>query len=334
MKVAVIGVGHLGKIHARIYKQIPGVELIAVADIDPAKAKTAAESFSTKPIQNYQELLGKVDAVSIASITEAHYSIAKDFLQSGTHVLVEKPLTKNVDQARELVEIAQKKNLKLQVGHSERFNPIVIELFKKNYTPLYIEAQRCSPYRFRSGDIGVVLDLMVHDIDIICALAKSKVKKIEAIGSCVIGPKEDIANARILFESGCVANISASRVAFTACRTAKIFTADSYVELDYAKSEGKVYTMPSTWKNVNLQAGIPQEFTGMNFEEIFYSKILQTENIAIVKNEPLAMEIQSFLASIRDNTTPVVSGEQGMEVVSVAQEIMSQIQKHQSQYCR
>ena len=325
MRIAVIGVGHLGKIHARIYKQIPNVNLVAVADIDPLKAKTVADSFSTKAVQNYQDILGEVDAVSIASITDAHFSIAKEFLERGVHVLVEKPLTKDIQQARELVEIAQKKNLKLQVGHSERFNPVTVALFQKNIQPLYIEAQRFSPFRFRSGDVGVVLDLMVHDIDIVCALAKSKVKKIEAIGKPIIGPKEDIVNARILFESGCIANLSASRVALTPARTAKIFCKDSYLEIDYAKSEGKVYKIPASYKNLNLQAGIPQEFTGMNFEEMFYSKILQIENIEVIKNEPLAMEIQSFLKCIENNTTPIVSGEQGLEVVSIAQEILEKI---------
>lgn len=326
MKIAVIGVGHLGKIHARVYKQIPSVNLIAVVDIDPVKSKAVAESFSTQALQNYKDLIGQVDAVSVATITDMHYAIAKDFLEAGIHVLVEKPLTKNVEQAKELVEIARKKNVKLQVGHSERFNPIVVELFKRNYNPLYIEAQRFSPFRFRSGDVGVVLDLMVHDIDIVCALAKSKIKKIDAVGKPVIGVHEDIANARILFESGCVANISASRIAMTPSRTAKIFTKDSYMELDYAKSEGKVYRLPDP--KPNLQPGIPPEFAGLTFEEIFYSKTLQIENMPITKNEPLAMEIQSFLNSIQENTVPVVSGEQGLEVVQVAQKILDELRSH------
>lgn len=328
MKVAVIGAGHLGKIHARVYRQIPEVELVAVVDVDANRAKAVAES--AKALTDYHELLGHVDAVSVASITDTHFAITRDFLEAGTHVLVEKPITRSPEEALHLVEIAHRKNLKLQVGHSERFNPIVVELFKTPWQPLYIEAKRMSPFRFRSGDVGVVLDLMVHDIDIVCALVQKKVQKVEAIGMHVIGKHEDMANARLTFEGGCVANITASRVAFTPSRSAKIFTTDAYMEIDYAKSEGKLYRkpLPTVWDNLNLQAGLPAEFAGMTFEDIFYGKLVKEETMPIVKQEPLYAEIQSFLGAIRQNTRPIVSGEDGYEVVRIAKLITDDIQKN------
>ena len=192
MKVAVIGVGHLGKEHARIYHQLPDAELVAVVDTNEDQAKSIARNYNVKALTDYRSILGEVEAVSVASPTSTHFEIARDFLESGAHVLIEKPMTTRLDHAEALVKIAQEKKMKLQIGHIERFNPAVMEIVKRDLQPVYIESLRLSPFRFRSGDIGVVLDLMIHDIDIIRMLVKSPVERVDAVGINLLGSNEDM----------------------------------------------------------------------------------------------------------------------------------------------
>jgi predicted dehydrogenase len=218
LKAAVIGVGHLGKEHARIYAQMKNVQLVAVVDTNEVQVNTIAKRWDTRGLTDYHSLLGEVEAVSIVSPTSTHFEIARDFLQARTHVLLEKPMTNSLETAQKLVQIAQEMKCKLQVGHIERFNPALIEILKRNIRPVYIEAMRIGPFRFRSGDIGVVLDLMIHDIDILNLLTKSTVEKVDAVGINLLGNYEDIANARITFSCGCVANVTASRAALKALR--------------------------------------------------------------------------------------------------------------------
>ncbi len=326
MRIAVIGVGHLGKIHARIYKELPNVELVAVVDSREAEAKTVAEKLTTQAMSDYHDLLGKVDAVSIATPTVSHFAIAWDFLQAGAHVLLEKPMTPSVREAAALVELAAQKNLKIQVGHSERCNPIVVALNQRKLTPLFIDAQRWSPYRFRSGDIGAVLDLMIHDIDLVQAWIPSPLLSVEAIGMPVIGPLEDIAYAYLTYQGGS-ASLMASRIARTPNRKLRLFTKDAYVEIDCGSSQGKVYKIRPEFDlmAMNLQKGVPPAFAGINFEEMFYDKMVQAEDLVIVKEEPLKKELAGFVDCIVHNTEPIVSGAVAFRTIQTAELILQKI---------
>ncbi|HPY75754.1 MAG: Gfo/Idh/MocA family oxidoreductase [Planctomycetes bacterium] len=329
MKVAVVGVGHLGKIHARIYHQLPNVDLVAVVDVDKNKATEVATLYETVGITDYKELFGKVDAVSVASFTKTHHAIVKDFLEQGIHVLVEKPLAATVEEATELVETAKKHNCTLQVGHVERFNPVVEAMMAKNIVPKFIQAERCSPFRFRSGDIGVVLDMMIHDIDIVRAMAKSKVVDVEAYGTNFLGQHEDIVQARLKFDSGCIAVLLASRIALEPSRKIKVFAENYYMDINYATGEGKCFQVPSKEKLLewNLQAGIPKGCEGQTFESIFYGKILKEEPFNVIKHEPLYEELNSFIQAIEQKKRPLVDGEDGLEVVKIAHWIMKELRK-------
>lgn len=330
MKTAAIGVGHLGRHHARVLSQLPGVELVAVVDTDEKQANTIAKKLKTKALTNYEELIGKVDAVSIAAPTIYHYDIARAFLENGTHVLVEKPITKTIEQAEELVKLAHDKKLKFQVGHIERFNPAVMEILRRNLQPVFIEALRLGPFSFRSGDIGVVMDLMIHDIDIIRALVKSPVERIDAVGINLLGEHEDMANARITFECGCVANITASRASLKAMRKVRVFASDCYVSLDYGSKKGSVFNKPSMaeLEKLNLQKSVPKKFLGLSFEEIFFYRILKPEKLSMKTHEPLYVELESFIHAIKEDTTPIVTGEDGLEAIRVAKMVTDDIKRN------
>jgi len=283
IKVAVIGVGHLGSSHARIYSQFNKVDLVAVCDINTKTAKKIAKRYNVKAVFDYQKLLNKVEAVSIAVPTNLHYKIAKDFIQTKVHVLIEKPITKTLNQANKLLKEAKKNKILLQVGHIERFNAAVKAIKEIINKPKFIECHRLGPYKVRSTDVGVVLDLMIHDIDIILYLVKSKIKKIDAVGVNVLSNHEDIANARISFENNAICNVTSSRVSEEEVRKIRIFQKDAYVSLDYISQQAKIYRK----KN---------------------DKIVK-QNIDITKQEPLKAEIKSFINCIIDKKRPIVSGE-------------------------
>jgi predicted dehydrogenase len=303
---------------------------VAVVDANLQQAKAIASKFSVPALSEYHSLLGKVDAVSIATPTTTHFEIAKDFLNAHTHVLVEKPMTNSIETAREMVQIAKKNGCKLQIGYIERFNPGVIEVAQHKVSPIYIETLRSSPYRFRSGDIGVVLDLMIHDIDLVHFFVQSPLKKVDAIGSPLFGTHEDIANARLVFENGCVANISVSRAAMKPTRQMRLFAKDCYIFLDFASSQGKIIQkskdlLPNSY---NLQKSVPPEFSGLSFEEIFYGKILQAQDIVAKPHEPLFAELNSFVESITLDKPLAVSGEDGQKAMETAHLILCDIQKN------
>ncbi|WP_372368972.1 Gfo/Idh/MocA family oxidoreductase [Candidatus Uabimicrobium sp. HlEnr_7] len=330
LKVAVIGVGHLGKAHARIYHELPEVELIAVVDTNEENRTAIAKKYNTQAFENYHDILGKVDAVSVVTPTTSHYDVCRSFLENNVHVLVEKPITTDIDKAEKLVELSCEKNIKLQVGHIERFNPIVMEIAKRKLKPIYIETVRSSPFRFRSGDIGVTLDLMIHDIDIIRSLVDAKVKKVDAVGINLLGEKEDIANARIQFENGCVANINVSRASFKPMRKMQMFCSDSYVSIDYQLMKGTIYRKPKEVDLVklNYQQTPPKDFLGVPFEEFFFDKVLQTEQVSTTKHEPLYKELESFVECIRENKKPQVSGEDGVEALRIAKIVCDDINEN------
>lgn len=305
MKIGIIGVGSLGQHHARVYSQIPEIELFGVCDVDKKRAEKIAKNFNATAFSDYKEIIGKVDAVSIVVPTPLHYTVAKDFLTAGIHCLVEKPITEDVSQAEELLKIANEKNIILQIGHIERFNTAVIEAQKHIKSPKFIEAQRLGPYDPRVAHIGVVMDLMIHDIDIILTLVNSKIVQMDVIGAKVLSQKEDIANVRLKFENGCVANISASRVSLDKFRKIRIFQDDTYISLDYAGQSLKIYKKKS------------DVVSSMSDIEVIKPK-LKTE-------EPLKREIEHFINCVKTGKPPLVTGEHGRDALEVAIEILKKL---------
>jgi predicted dehydrogenase len=309
VKVAVVGVGSLGQHHARNYAEMPGCELVGVVDIDRKAATRIAQKYNCQAIFDYKTLLGQVDAVSIVVPTKYHYEIAKDFLEHDIDVLVEKPITAEVHEAVELIELAQARKRIIQVGHIERFNAAIIHLNKILTQPGFIECHRLGPYDPRVKDVGVVLDLMIHDIDIILQIVNSPIASIEAVGVPILSKREDIANARIKFENGCIANLTVSRVTPNKLRKIRIFQPDNYISLDYQGQGMEIYTRQPI---EGAQKGEPQ------------AQIVR-KRIRLKKEEPLNTELLHFLECVRDGITPKVTGEHGHDALQVAVEITKQI---------
>src|SRR5213083_2548555 len=241
LRVGVVGVGHIGGNHARIYAELPQAEFIAIFDIDPVRAAEIAAKYKAKAARSLEEFAGMVDAASVATPTSAHFSVARDLLMRGKHLLIEKPITENTADARELAQLAAEKRLVLQVGHVERFNPVLSALEQRLTHPRFIEAHRLSPYPNRSTEISVVLDLMIHDLEIILHLVDSTVENIDAVGVPVLSRGEDIANARLRFANGCIANITSSRISPERMRKIRVFQEDVYLSLDYQNQSGEMY---------------------------------------------------------------------------------------------
>jgi len=302
LKVGVVGVGHLGKEHARIYRDLPEAELVGISDQDPAKAEKAKE-LGTVYYQDPHGLIGKVEAVSIATPTSTHYVVAKEFLKAGIHTLIEKPITLNLEEADELLDLARKNNCALQVGHIERHNPGFkrIEEIAKNIR--FLEIHRLGPFTGRINDCGVVLDLMIHDLDIVLGLVKSEVASFDAIGVNVLTPFEDIANVRMKFKNGAVADITASRLTFEKQRKIRIFQEDAYISLDYGAQTCKIFRKDG--------AQIAQEI------------------VDIEKAEPLKEELKFFLSNIRSGKSPGHPDTAARNALKLALEIAQKVQAEQ-----
>jgi len=328
LKAAVIGVGHLGQHHARVFSELDGVELVAVVDTDGDALKRSVEKTGARGLDDYRELVGKIDAVSIAVPTALHHRIAKAFLEAGTHVLVEKPMTAALDEAEELVELAEPKHVVLQVGHIERFNPAYMAIKKYNVTPKFIEVHRLSPFKFRSADIGVVHDLMIHDIDVILSLVASKPCKVDALGFSVLGRHEDIANARISFADGCVANVTASRVAVKSMRKIRIFSPDCYISLDYSAKKGLVYWKSPALRIDQLGGLVKGKVDITDLAGVDFGDLVKMEPIEIADHEPLAKEIESFVECVKTGRKPVVGGKEALAALRLAEDILASLASH------
>lgn len=302
LKTAVIGVGYLGRFHAQKYASLPNSELVGVVDVNAENAQRVAQECNTTAYDDYKALLDKVDAVSIVVPTQLHYEVAKEFLRHGVHVLVEKPITATVEQAKELVTIARDKQLKLQVGHLERFNSAVLALEGVLDNPLFIESHRLASFNPRGADVNVVLDLMIHDIDIIQNLVRSPIKSIDANGVSVLTDAPDIANARITFESGCVANVTASRVSLKGQRKMRIFQHDTYVSVDF---QDKVLSVHRKGEK-EMFPGIPE---------------ITSEESIFDASDAIMAEIEAFLDAIENNREVPVSGEDGCRALETAMQI-------------
>ncbi len=301
LKVAVIGVGHLGQHHARVYHEMEDVELVAVADTDEARGREIAAKWGAAWVPTIHELPDGLDAVNIVTPTEDHLESARVALERGWHVLVEKPIARTVEEAEEIVALGHQHQRRIQVGHIERFNSAVIELRKYLKNPLFVESHRLGPPAPRVKDIGVVKDLMIHDLDLVLSLVNSEVDSVEAVGVPVLTRFEDIANARIRFKNGCIANLTVSRVTPEQMRKIRFFQSDAYLSLDYQQQQLQVY------RKVDSPMG------GMPFID---RKIIQME-----KSDALTRELAAFLNSIRDNTPPPVTGEDGLKALALAEEI-------------
>jgi predicted dehydrogenase len=304
LRVGVVGVGHIGSNHARLYAEIPAAEFTAIYDVDAARANSIAKKFHIAAAKSLDEFAGLVDAASIATPTNSHYEVALPLLQQGKHLLVEKPVTENPQHATELTELAARNRLILQVGHVERFNPVLSALEMRLTHPRFIEAHRLSPYPNRSTDIGVVLDLMIHDLEIILHLVRSPVQNIDAVGIPVLSNSEDIANARIRFENGCVANVTSSRISPERMRKIRVFQEDAYLSLDYEKQSGESYRLEN-------------------------GKITR-DKVPIEREEPLKQQLVSFIECASTGREPRVSGFQATAALELAVEITKKIQNAES----
>lgn len=331
LRTAVIGAGKMGKIHAKVYSKLQCAELVAVADSSRERAEALAEQFGCKAVSSPAELIGQVDAVTISAPTIAHYDLAKLFVENGVPVLIEKPLAVNAEQGRAIVNLAKEKNVIVAVGHSERCNPVVQAMKRLDIEPMFIEVTRVSPYPFRSMDIGVVLDVMIHDIDIILSLAGSPVKKVDAAGVNVIAEHEDICNARVVFENGCIANVTASRLALKTERKVRVFSRQAYLSLDYFRKEGIVI---KTDPNVDVVKWVRehQEKQDFDFSQVKWPELLHIEQLPIEDAEPLKLEQQAFLDAVAGRIKrPEVTAEEGLAALECAEKILAGIKAHQWQ---
>ncbi|MBF0528013.1 MAG: Gfo/Idh/MocA family oxidoreductase [Deltaproteobacteria bacterium] len=305
LKTAVVGVGHLGRYHAEKYSKLPGVDLIGVVDICKPRADSVAEQLGVHAYYDFRDLIGHVDLVSVAVPTENHFAVAQELLSAGIHVLLEKPLTRTLDEADQLIDLAHKHNLVLQAGHLERFNPTVQVVMPSMGRPLFIEADRISVFPQRGTDVDVVLDLMIHDIDLTLALAGGSLKWLHAVGVAVLTPRVDIANARLEFDNGCVANLTASRVSIKNERKFRVFLKDAYWSLDLGQRRAiTVGRTPS-----GADAG--REIAG--------------REVTIPPLDALEEEIKSFIQAVITKTPPLVTGEDGRRALDVALKIMDAI---------
>jgi len=305
LRVAVIGVGHLGKHHARLLAQIEGAQLVAAVDTQIERAAAAIEGTEARAIADYRELFGQVDAVTIAVPTEAHHEIGLACLRQGISVLVEKPMTRTVAEGQELIAAAAAAGMTLAVGHTERYNPAIATVMPFVTTPRFIEVHRLGVFPDRSLDIDVVFDLMIHDLDIILALVKADPVSIEAVGVPVLTDKFDIANARLRFASGCIANVTASRISKERVRKIRFFQPDAYVSIDYAEQEVEGYRL------VRREGERPQ---------------IQGGKLPVTREEPLKRELSDFVRAVRDKRRPLVSGEDGLRALTLAQAIADKME--------
>jgi predicted dehydrogenase len=325
--MAVVGVGHLGKEHARILSGFPDVELVGVADVNMVQAEAVARSAGCRALGNHRAFLHDADAIVLAAPTIFHHAIASEFLSSGIHVLVEKPLAVTAQQAAELVELARKRHVTLQVGHIERFNPAFEELTRYALQPRFIQGERLGPFTGRSTDIGVVLDLMIHDLDMVLALTRSSVERVEALGVSIFGGEEDVANARVSFTNGCVASLSASRAHPAALRRMHLWAPEGFAGVDFAKRH-LTLIQPSDQlrrRDVDLRKIGPQSLPS---DQLFARHFETLERDCTSKGDQLTRELRDFIRCVRTGAAPRAGGTEGFRAVSLASLILDRIRTH------
>ncbi len=325
VKIGVVGVGHLGRWHVQQLQALTNAELIGIYDLDPERASRIAGEFKTRMFPTFEQLLEEVEALSIVTPTTTHFQYAREAIARGRHVFIEKPITETVDQGQQLVELARQQQVKLQVGHIERFNPAILALEDFPIRPLFIESHRLANFNPRGTDVAVVLDLMIHDIDLILSFVHSPVKEIHASGAGIVSPSEDIANCRLEFENGCVANVTASRISTRKMRKMRFFQPNAYISVDFLEGAAEVYHL------TDADAPIPRDSLSISLgqigaadarKEIRYTR-LEKKNV-----NPLNYELNLFLQAIQQDQPPAVSGESAVRALQVARAILEKIEQH------
>jgi predicted dehydrogenase len=320
VRIGVIGVGHLGSLHAKMLSDIPGVVLAGVYDLDGARAQAVAAQYGTAACPGLDDLLGRVDAVTIATNTLVHHEVAARALEGGKHIFLEKPITQTIAEADALCRSAKARSLLIQVGHIERFNPAILALEKYPIAPMFVESHRLAQFNPRGSDVAVVLDLMIHDIDLILSFVKSPVRGVEANGVAVVSESVDIANARIQFENGCVANVTASRISQRKMRKMRLFQNSGYISIDFSEGTAEVFRL--------LQEGEPDAAGTLMLGEIGSGKLKRRivyEQPEVKEVNALRHELQLFAECVATGAPPVVSGEDGKRALEVASAIMEKI---------
>jgi predicted dehydrogenase len=317
----------MGRHHARLYRELPEAQLVCVVDSNEERATQCAKEFGAKPFTSIDQIPPTVKAVTVAVPTSHHLPIAEQLLKRGIAVLVEKPLAATVDEAQQLLDCARQTGSLLTVGHTERFNPIVRAIQRLEIRPKYIETQRISPFRFRSADIGVVSDMMIHDIDIVLHLVRSKVARVEAVGVNVLAKHEDVANARVEFENGAVANLVASRLALKTDRRIRVFSETAYLSLDYQRKTGIAITRDANLDILSMSKDGKFENLA-DLANADFGQMVKVETLVGDDVEPLRAELEAFLLSVRTGSPLAISAEDGVAAVSLAADIVSAIQTH------
>jgi predicted dehydrogenase len=320
LRIGVIGVGHLGSLHAKMLADMPGVRLAGVYDTDPARAAGVALTYATVSAGTLESLLDSVDAVTIATSTNAHYAVALRALERGKHVFLEKPITETVAEAESLCSAASGRGLQIQVGHIERFNPAILALEKYRIAPMFVESHRLAQFNPRGTEVGVVLDLMIHDIDLILAFVRSPVRSVEANGVAVVSDSVDIANARLQFENGCVANVTASRISQRKMRKMRLFQKEGYISIDFSEGVAEVFRLVGEDEpELKGTMMLGELGSGKHRRRIVY------ELPEVKEVNALRHELELFARAVREGTRPVVSGEDGRRALEVANAIMEKI---------
>ncbi|MBI2805310.1 MAG: Gfo/Idh/MocA family oxidoreductase [Planctomycetes bacterium] len=328
LRVAVIGVGHLGKEHARILAGLPDVDLVGVADANPEQAQAVARRHDTQAFNEYWPLLNLVDAASIVVPTSHHLAVAREFLRRGIHLLVEKPLACTTAEAGELVELAARHGAILQVGHIERFNPAYEDLRTRCFEPKMIRAQRMGPFTGRSTDVGVVLDLMIHDIDLILGLVQASVRSVEAVGMSCFGGHEDVAMARLLFVNGCVAEMTASRASPTASRLMQIWGPEGHAEIDFATRKLTLVQPSAAVRRNGLDSARLDPASRSRIREELFTRHLEMLTIDGKAQDQLTCELEEFVTCVRTGRSPRVTGQDGLAAIHVAEQILGSLREH------
>lgn len=325
--VAVVGAGHMGRHHVRLYSEMPAVRLAAVVDTDVPRARNLAEPLGVRWGERLTPELGRVDAASIAVPTRQHLAVARPLLERGIHLLIEKPLAPTLEEARAIAELARRNAAIVQVGHTERFNPVVAAVERLGVRPKFVEAQRISPFTFRSADVGVVFDMMIHDLDILLHLVRDEVERVDAVGVNVLGPHEDIASARVACRGGAVANLTASRLALKTERRLRVFSENAYLSLDYHKKAGIAIQLD---KNLDVIKFARER----NVEDLSqlagvdFGKMVHVEPLAFEERNALLDELAAFVDCVRTRRPPPVSVDDGVAAVGLAQRIVQSLQAH------
>ena len=328
-RVAVVGAGRMGKLHARVVGEMDHAELVCVVDTNPAAARSLAKQRDCLALTSAEDAVDTVDAAIIAVPTLEHLKAARPFVAAGKDVLIEKPLTSDPAAGEELIALARTTGASVQVGHTERFNPAVVAMRKHAIHPKFIEAHRISPFTFRSADVGVVLDMMIHDIDIVLMLAGAGVEGVHAVGVNVIGEHEDICNARLIFTNGCVANITASRLAIKTERKMRVFSEEAYLSVDYGKRVGYVVKKSGNLDLIQMARQLDVDDLAELAETLDYTKLLKVEQLIIDDStEPLRKQAEAFGKTVTEHAAPMVSAAEGLAAVRVAQDITNAVKNY------